>query len=192
MSAASPWETPSGREQQRQKTRARIFEAALEEFARVGFDRASVAEIARSAGVSRPSFYFHFPTKDHVLLELQWRKELETLERLEGCKTLRELLTALPEAIVDVLESVEGEVNRDMLRIYARRPEGLPLDEQPFPLIQLLAQRFAEGASELRAGLDPPQAAHLCLTAVFGYLMTAGPDQDPREDLRALVSLFLR
>jgi AcrR family transcriptional regulator len=192
VSAASPWETPSGREQQRQKTRARIFEAALEEFARVGFDRASVAEIARSAGVSRPSFYFHFPTKDHVLLELQWRKELETLERLEGCKTLRELLTALPEAIIDVLESVEGEVNRDMLRIYARRPEGLPLDEQPFPLIQLLAQRFAEGASELRAGLDPPQAAHLCLTAVFGYLMTAGPDQDPREDLRALVSLFLR
>jgi AcrR family transcriptional regulator len=187
---SSPFESPGAREQQRQRTRARIFEAALAEFARVGFDRASVAEIARRADVSRPSFYFHFPTKDYVLLELQWRKELEIVERLAHCATLSEVLTRLPDAIMDVMETIEGDVARDMIRIYAKPPGDLPLEEQPFPLVQLLARRFVEGARELRGGIDPGRAANLCLTAVFGYLMASGPD--PRDDLRALVSLFLQ
>ena len=105
-SAASPFERRSARELQRQHTRARLFEAALAEFAKVGFDGASVAEIARAAGVSRPSFYFHFPTKEHVLLELQWRKELELVAQLEGHQTLGALLGALPDAIVDVYASI--------------------------------------------------------------------------------------
>src|SRR5206468_12098703 len=124
MSAApSPFERPSAREIQRQRTRARLFAAALAEFARAGFDNASVAEIARAADVSRPSFYFHFPTKEHVLLELQWRKELDLVERLQGSHTLRELLAALPDAIADVYASIEGPgVARDMVMIYARLP----------------------------------------------------------------------
>ena len=192
--ASSPFERPSAREIQRQRTRARLFEAALAEFARAGFDRASVAEIARAADVSRPSFYFHFPTKEHVLLELQWRKELELVERLSGHATLRELLGALPGAIADVYASIAGPgVARDMMMIYARLPEYLPLAEQPFPLVRLLERRFAEGArrGELRAGLDSSQATFLCLTTVFGYLIAAPPDADHRANLRAVVGLFL-
>jgi AcrR family transcriptional regulator len=192
--ASSPFERPSARELQRQRTRARLFEAALAEFAKAGFDGASVAEIARAAGVSRPSFYFHFPTKEHVLLELQWHKELEMVERLEGHGTLRQLLEALPDAIVDVYASIEGPgVARDMVMIYARSPEYLPLAEQPFPLVRLLERRFTEGAArgELRAGLDPRQATFLCLPGVFGYLVAGLPGGTQREDLRAAVGLYL-
>ena len=77
MSATSPFDRAGARERRRRRTRTRLYEEALAEFARVGFDRASVADIARAAGVSRPAFYFHFPTKEHVLLELQWHKEQE-------------------------------------------------------------------------------------------------------------------
>jgi len=195
MSAApSPFERPSAREVQRQRTRARLFSAALAEFARAGFGEASVAEIARSADVSRPSFYFHFPTKEHVLLELQWRKELELVELLSHHATLRELLGALPDAIADVYASIAGPgVARDMVMIYARLPEYLPLAEQPFPLVRLLERRFAEGAQrgELRAGLHPGKATFLCLTSVFGYLIGAAPDADHRANLRSVVGLFL-
>ena len=190
---ASPFERPSARERQRQRTRARLFDAALAEFARAGFAGASVAEIARVAGVSRPSFYFHFPTKEHVLLELEWHKELEMVARLEGHPTLRALLDAMPDAIVDVYASIEGPgVARDMVMIYARSPEYLPLSEQPYPLVRLLDGRFHEGAQrgELREGLEPRQATFLCLTAVFGYLISGLPAQ--REDLRAAVGLYLR
>jgi len=192
--SASPFERPSARELQRQRTRARLFEAALAEFAKVGFDGASVAEIARAADVSRPSFYFHFPTKEHVLLELEWHKEIALVEQLSGHETLRALLGALPDAIVDVYASIEGPgVARDTVMIYARLPEYLPLAEQPFPLVRLLERRFSEGAQrgELRAGLDPRQATFLCLTNVFGYLIAARPGADPRADLRAVVGLYL-
>jgi AcrR family transcriptional regulator len=193
--STSPFGQPSAREIQRQRTRASLFAAALAEFAKVGFDRASVAEIARAAGVSRPTFYFHFPTKEHVLLELQWHKELELVQRLEGCATLRELLAALPDALEDVLHSIQGpRVARDMIGIYARLPDYLPLAEQPFPLVRLLERRFRDGAArgELRRGLEPRQATYLCLTGVFGYL-TAGPEPgaDRHADLRAMLSLYL-
>ena len=72
----SPFRQQTPRERRRDLTRERLFEAAIEEFRREGFDRASIARIAKRAGVSRASFYFHFPTKDHVLAELQWNLEL--------------------------------------------------------------------------------------------------------------------
>ena len=194
MSAVSPFVRVGARERQRQETRSRLFDAALAEFASVGFDRASVADIARAAGVSRPSFYFHFPTKEHVLFELQWRQELEIVERLRRCRTLAEALRELPDALVDALESVgDAELARDTARIYARRPGELPVDEQPLPLLHEVVRLFQEGArrGELRAGLTAEQGALLFLTGVFGYVMAADPQQDRRADLRALTALYL-
>jgi AcrR family transcriptional regulator len=193
-SAVSPFDRSGAREQQRQRTRARLYQEALAEFARVGFDRASVSEIARAADVSRPAFYFHFPTKEHVLLELQWHKEREIVEALEGCDTLAKTLMTLADALVTSLESIEGPgVARDMFSIYARRPDWPPLDEQPFPLARLIEERFAEGAArgELRTGLDPNAAPLLCLTGVFGYLIASSESTDQRADLRTMLSLYL-
>ena len=79
-----PAALPGRRQLQVGSTRTLLFEAAIAEFRRAGFSRASVARIAREAGVSRPSFYFHFPTKEHVLLELQWLEERTVASRLEN------------------------------------------------------------------------------------------------------------
>jgi AcrR family transcriptional regulator len=67
-----PAALPGRRQRQTEATRSRLFERALEEFRRVGFTRASVSRIAREAGGSRPTLYPHFPTKEQVLLELEW------------------------------------------------------------------------------------------------------------------------
>ncbi len=56
------------RERQRLETRARLYETALAEFKDVGFNDAQIDRIAEKAGVARGTFYFHFPTKEHVLL----------------------------------------------------------------------------------------------------------------------------
>jgi AcrR family transcriptional regulator len=195
MSAAPRLARPKPRERAGDRTRARLFEAAVDEFRRVGFDRASIARIASEAGVSRPSFYFHFPTKEHVLLELQWGLEREVVERIAGAPTLREALQAFVDGMVDAERRLGGSgLLRDILSIYARRPQGIDLENQPLPLVHELSRRFAEAASrgELRAGLDPARATNLCLTSVFGYLTAAdGSSDDGRADLRALVSLFL-
>jgi AcrR family transcriptional regulator len=193
--AASPFERPSARELQRQRTRARLFDAALAEFARAGFDRASVAEIARAADVSRPSFYFHFPTKEHVLLELQFLEEQLLAARLERARSLREALHELGEGVIDLATRL-GDANlfRDMFSIYFRRPAGLPVDDQPFPVVAAIARHFDEGAArgELRAGLEAQAAARVCLTSVFGLLIgPPGESAQRRADFSLLFSLFL-
>ena len=71
------------REAQRLETRARVFDAALTEFGRSGLAGADVAAIAAAAGVARGTFYFHFPTKEHVLVELERAEEAEIVADLD-------------------------------------------------------------------------------------------------------------
>src|SRR5690242_14188012 len=50
-----------------------LLDAARDEFARVGLERARVEDIARRAGVSKGAFYLHFATKDAALREIVQR-----------------------------------------------------------------------------------------------------------------------
>jgi len=50
--------------------RARMLDAARTVFALYGFKRASMADIAEEAGVSRPALYLHFRSKQDVLRSL--------------------------------------------------------------------------------------------------------------------------
>ncbi len=50
-----------------------LLDAAREEFARRGLDRARVEDIARRAGISKGAFYLHFRTKEEALREILQR-----------------------------------------------------------------------------------------------------------------------
>ena len=54
------------RERKKQQTRQQIFEAARGLFEKKGFDRVSVAEIARAADVSEVTVFNYFPTKEDL------------------------------------------------------------------------------------------------------------------------------
>jgi len=191
----SPWRRPDAREQKSFETRRRIYEAALEEFRRVGFDAASIARIAVRAGVSRPSFYFHFPTRQHVLLELQWVLENELVGRLSGLATPRAALHGFVDALVEIEDRVgRGDLFRDVVNNWVRPPEDLAWDETTMPSVEEVRRRFAqaEAAGLLREGLAPERAMRLFLTGVFGYLIAAPADADQEQaDLHALVDLYL-
>jgi AcrR family transcriptional regulator len=191
----SPFVHPGARERQRAATRERLFAAALAEFRSKGFERANVAEIARAAGVARPSFYAHFPTVDHVLFEWTWRLALQVVRGLEGAIGLRATLDRLADALIAAEQEV-GDVAlfREMISSFARRAAGQAFDSAEIPVLGELLRRFerARAAGELRAGMQPAQAARLCLSGVFGHLL--GVDATPAErraDLRALFSLYL-
>jgi AcrR family transcriptional regulator len=70
-SAAPPPPPPRARtrERPREDTRQRIYDSAMEIFRRDGFEAARVDDVARAAGVSHGTFYFHFATKDEVLIQ---------------------------------------------------------------------------------------------------------------------------
>lgn len=59
---------PTLRERQRAAVRAEITAAAMELFLANGFDETTADQIAAHAGVSRSSFFRHFPAKEDVVL----------------------------------------------------------------------------------------------------------------------------
>ena len=84
------------RETQRLETRARLFDAAVAEIKRSGLARADVSAIVAAAGVARGTFYFHFPTKEHVVVELERNEEARIIAKLDPqSKDLSSLLTQL-------------------------------------------------------------------------------------------------
>lgn len=52
------------------KNRATILEAALEVFSTSGFRGATVDQIARAAGLSKPNLLYYFPSKEAIFTEL--------------------------------------------------------------------------------------------------------------------------
>ncbi len=66
--------------------RRQILDAALEVIAEKSFDKASVEEIARVAGVSKGSVYLYFPSKQAIIDELVRRYSL--LPPLESLATV--------------------------------------------------------------------------------------------------------
>ena len=176
------------------RTREQLFTAALAEFRRVGVEAAGIGEIARRAGTSRASFYFHYPCKEAVLLDLQWRVEHEIVERVRERRTLREALSAIIDGLIDAQATLApGELMRDMLSVYIRPPAGLDLTEQSFPLMMQIGRCFAAAkGKELRRGVDPVLATHVFLTSLFG-LMASSPEPlaERRAELQQLAALFL-
>jgi AcrR family transcriptional regulator len=78
------------RDRQREDTRRRVREIALDIIRRDGLAAARVDEMARLASVSRGTVYFHYPTKEHVVAELLGEVE----ERIAAA--LRDLPAAAP------------------------------------------------------------------------------------------------
>jgi AcrR family transcriptional regulator len=93
------------RRQQREETRQRVYQAALEVFREDGVVASRIEDITDRAGVSRGSFYFHFPTKEQVLLERSRVSE----RRIAG--VLAELPHETP--IEGVLEAFGREFTRE-------------------------------------------------------------------------------
>jgi AcrR family transcriptional regulator len=191
----SPFVRNGPRERQRAATRERLYQAALAEFRSKGFEHANVSEIARAAGVSRPSFYAHFPTLDHVLFELAWRLALQIVRRLEGATGLRETLDRLVEALIEAEQAVDdAALFREMISVFARRSTAPDIDPGQIPVLAELMRRFetAREAGELRGGMPAEQAARLCLSGVFGHLLGVEVTPDGRRtDLRALFALYV-
>jgi AcrR family transcriptional regulator len=168
----------TAREAKRLETRARLFDAAVAEIGRVGIAGADVSAIARSVGVVRGTFYFHFPTKEHVLAELQHSAEAEIVARLEARPASSDsLISAFKELIREVLAAEKrlGEnIFRDMLGLVfsSTRPADTQLDEHPLADYVVAAITQARDASLVPKRTQPREHAIIFLTGMFALLTT--------------------
>jgi len=132
------------RGRQREETRRRIREVALDVIRRDGLGDARIDDIARIAGVSRGTVYFHYPSKEHVVAEVLAEAEARV------AKAIAELPRTAP--IADVLEVLCAAFAHEWER-----------EAQLFPSVAAVAVRGAAVTMRSRE-LDP---VHRALAARF-------------------------
>jgi AcrR family transcriptional regulator len=170
--------TLSVREVQRLETRARLFDAAVAEIGRSGLAGADVSTIAAAAGVARGTFYFHFPTKEHVVVEVERAQEAKIVARLGTRQRERtDLLSVLSLLVREVLAAERrlGPVFfRDMLGLHfsSTRPGEDELSEHPLAEFVIAAIAGAQGAGRVARDADAGELGVFFLTGLFGLLAT--------------------
>ena len=146
------------RDKQREETRRRVYRAALEIFRRDTVAGCRIDDIAQKAEVSRGAFYFHFATKDDVLIELLREGEAPIAEAINALPeelSLEKVLEAIDEALAKFWENERTllpDVASVAMRLYAVTDAR---DVQP--VRTALAHRFRLAASrgQLSAVLPP-------------------------------------
>jgi AcrR family transcriptional regulator len=168
---------PSAREAKRLQTRERLMGAAIAEFKRSGMADADVSAIVTAAGVAHGTFFFHFPTKEHVLLELEHREEERIAKQLaRSTSSKRDISSTLDEAVrlVVGLERRLGAVLfKDFLALHFSQTR--PVDEsRQHPVIVEVAKEI-EHAKELGradADVNPMNSAVFFLLGLYALLTT--------------------
>ncbi|OBG38315.1 TetR family transcriptional regulator [Mycobacterium alsense] len=179
----------SSREAQRLQTRARLFDAAVAEIGRSGLAATDVAAIAAAVGVARGTFYFHFPTKEHVLVELERAEEAKIVAALAAKPGRRgdllALLTSLVHAVLEAERRLGPVVFRDMLGLHfsPSRPVEDPLGEHPLAEFAIAAIAEAQAAGRASRDADAGELGVIFLTGVFALLATAPGATQPRAAL---------
>jgi AcrR family transcriptional regulator len=77
----------SARDDKRKFIEDAIYNAAIDLFARQGFDETTVEAIAQAAGVSRRSFFRYFASKDDLLAHTAVRYGATLRNAIESCPT---------------------------------------------------------------------------------------------------------
>ena len=72
-------ETQDWRARRWEETHARIYDTAIRLFQENGFEQVSVGQIASGAGVSVPTFYAHYQSKEHLVMQVPSAAQMEAL-----------------------------------------------------------------------------------------------------------------
>lgn len=184
------------REQKREETHRRVFEAALEVFRRDGVSACRIDDIVRLAGVSRGTFYFHFPTKEDVLIAYLHKTEREIIAALDEVPEdagLPEVLARLIDAMAAVWQP-DPRLLPEVATVALRNAAAALVDSEADSLRDTMAQRFrgASARGQLTGLLPPELLSDLCLGHLLAGLLTwyGSPAAPLRTMLQTVMVLF--
>jgi AcrR family transcriptional regulator len=191
------------RQARKAQTRERLLDAARRVFARRGYHRALLEEVAEEAGFSTGAVYSNFAGKEDLFLSLlEEFIEAQTAELAaavaggatvaaraeEGARMFTALLGREPELFLLFMEFWAQAVREPELRErFAARYEHIRT---------ALASLIEQGAREL--GVELPLPAHELAIAIdaladgFALQKLADPDAIPDDMLGRLVALLFR
>lgn len=172
-----------------QRTRERLLGAAIGEFRRTGMAAADVKAIAAAAGVAPGTFYFHFPTKEHVLHDIELREEkriaAELARFLVDGPPLRDVLAKT----VDLVESLEDllgpQLFKDFLALHfssARPPEQIWTSH---PVMVAVVEELgrAKERGDIPSDVDAFYGGVFFLSGLYALLLTLPATESTRADV---------
>jgi AcrR family transcriptional regulator len=169
---------PSAREAKRLQTRERLMGAAVAEFKRSGIAEADVGAIVTAAGVAHGTFFFHFPTKEHVLLELEHREEARIAKQMGRFLDSRPDLAATLREAVRLVVGLERRLGdplfKDFLALHFSQTRPPAEDGNDHPLIVAVAQEIerAQQRGEVDPDVNPMNSAVFFLLGLYALLTT--------------------
>jgi AcrR family transcriptional regulator len=157
------------------RNRRLLLEAAAEEFAERGLD-ASVADIARRAGIGKGTVFRHFATKDDLLAAI-------VLDRIDALNTVGEQLVSAADPGAALVEFVTVAAHQRQQRDLSFLQEAGDLNaevtgarEQMFRTVHKLVDRAREHGA-VRA--DVTGADLILLMCAPSYVTRYVPDAPP-------------
>lgn len=166
----------NSRDRQKEETRRKVFEAALEVFRRDGVQACRIDDIVKLAGVSRGTFYFHFPTKEDVLLAFIHESEADITRHLHALPQempIRVVLQTVSEAMAGIWEGEPGLLP-EVATVGLRQAAQSPLQRDGSALRVALSKRFGTAVErqELLSILPPAVMADIFLVNILAGMLT--------------------
>jgi AcrR family transcriptional regulator len=194
----TPQVKSTARNARRRQTRERVLGAAIAEFKRSGMTGADVNAIVAAAGVAHGTFFFHFPSKEHVLLELEFQEEARIADEFARfLESTHELVAALTE-IVRLVASLEQRLGpllfKELLALHfsPTRPSKDEWSDHPVIVLLVTEIERARGDGVVHPEVDAFYSATFFLLGIYGVLTTTD-NADTRDTmLRKLVATAVR
>jgi AcrR family transcriptional regulator len=155
-------------------TREKILDVALDLFTDQGFDGTSMREIAERLHISKPAIYYHFASKEEILMALHMRLHefgKAALARLAGQTVTLQLWNSLLNELLDQMLGqrkifLMHERNQAALEKLHRKDHDAEHDD--------IQQRFRQALTDPSLPLRDRVRMACSLGAVFGGLLMAG------------------
>ena len=182
--SAGEGEDPAGT-----RTRDRILDIALDLFIEKGFDKSSLREIAEQLGISKAAIYYHFASKDEILMALHLRLHeigRRAIAQLGQLPTGMETWTALLDELVGEMFAhrkifVMHDRNRSVFEQLHRREHEAEHEDLNEEVRRVMSDRSLPLRDRVRFGCAV--GAMLSTLIIYGDLL-----QDaPAEELEALL-----
>ncbi|MFB6819270.1 TetR/AcrR family transcriptional regulator [Streptomyces sp. NPDC056347] len=176
-------------QQRRGNTRQRIQDVALELFAEQGYEKTSLREIAERLEVTKAALYYHFKTKEDILVGIfeDLNRPVEELvawgqEQPRTLETKKELLSRYSEALTEAAPLFRFmQENQAAVRDLSI---GVTIKERVIALMGLLQEPGASLTDQVR-----------CFTALIsthaGLFALKDVEGDPEEKRKAVLEVAI-
>jgi AcrR family transcriptional regulator len=174
-----------------EKHRDQIIRAATDAFMRYGYRRVTMSDIAAEAGISRPTLYAAFASKEEVFNavagQLMEQALAEIRERVAGPGSVSQKLEQVFEIwVVRAYELIHRSPDaRELLECTQAFSQDV-IEKAYAELEAMLASVIEPNAV---AGIDPNQVAHTLALSARGIKENARDVEDLRRSLAGLVAL---